>query len=153
MTTLKTIAIALILFTGLGQAAAQSKPEELAERFFTTYEERGSTAALDELYATNKWMNKAEDAILDLKNKMQGLNEDYVGKYYGYELIAEKRISSSYVLLSYIVKFDRQPLRYTFQFYKPNDQWKMYSFKYDGNLGNELEESAKIFFLNSGEYN
>jgi hypothetical protein len=151
MNKLKNVAVILLLFVGYSQATAQNEPELLAEKFFTTYEESGPTVALDELYASSKWINKAEDAVLKLKNQMEGLNEDYVGKYYGYELIVEKKISSSFILLSYMVKFDRQPLRYTFKFYKPNDKWVTYSFQYDGNLGTELEEAAKIYFLDSGE--
>ena len=85
---------------------------------------------------------------MKLKNQMEGLTEDFIGKYYGFELIAEKKITDSYILLSYLVKYDRQPLRFTFQYYKPNDEWRLYSFEYDGNLDAELEESAKIYFLN-----
>ncbi|TXF87697.1 hypothetical protein FUA23_17965 [Neolewinella aurantiaca] len=150
MNTFKTLTIILLLFAGCYKATAQTEPELLVEKFFATYEESGSAAALDELYATSKWINKATDAVLQLKNKMEGLNEDYVGKYYGYELIVEKKISDSFVLLSYMVKFDRQPIRYTFQFYKPDDKWVTYSFQYDGNLSTELEEAAKIYFLDSG---
>lgn len=129
----------------------QSTPEQLSEIFFETFQTEGSTEALDELYSTNPWMNKAEDAILKLKNQMEGLNEDYVGKYHGFEFIAEKSISDSYVLRSYMIKFDRQPLRFTFQFYKPDKTWRIYSFTYDGRLGSELEESAKLFYLNYGQ--
>jgi hypothetical protein len=131
----------------LGNLNAQSSPKELSEQFFKTYEEKGSSAALDELYSTSSWIDKAQDAVLNLKNQIEGLNEDYIGKYYGYELITEKKISNSFVLRSYLVKFDRQPIRYTFQFYKPNDTWSIYSFQYDGKLSSELEEAAKLYFI------
>jgi len=140
--------VVIILFTA--QVNAQSTPEDLSNLFFKTFEEKGSTDALDELYSTNTWINKAPDAVLNLKNQMEGLHEDYIGKYYGYEFITEKKISESFVLRSYLVKYDRQPLRFTFQFYKPNDIWKAYSFQYDGNLSSELEESANIIFITRG---
>jgi hypothetical protein len=138
----------IILNTSI--ACAQSTPKQMVQQFFETYESKGNATALEELYATNKWMDKAGDAILNLKNQMEGLTEDYIGKYYGYEMITEKWISDSYVLMSYLVKFDRQPLRYTFQFYKPDKEWKVHSFQFDGNLDSELEESAKLYFLNDG---
>lgn len=141
------LVICLIFVLIIGSLNAQSSPKELSEQFFKTYEEKGSSEALDELYSTSSWIDKAQDAVLNLKNQIAGLNESYVGKYYGYELITEKKISDSYVLRSYLVKFDRQPIRYTFQFYKPNDTWTIYSFQYDGNLSSELEESAKLFFI------
>jgi len=96
-------------------------------------------------------MERATDAITKIKSQLEGLNEDYVGKYYGYELIVEKKLGESYILLSYLVKFDRQPIRYTFQFYKPKDKWSIYSFQFDGSIDDEIEEAAKIYFLDLEE--
>jgi hypothetical protein len=141
------LAICLTFTLIVGSLNAQSSPKELSEKFFKTYEKKGSSEALDELYSTSPWIDKAQDAVLNLKNQIAGLNESYVGKYYGYELITEKKITSSFVLRSYLVKFDRQPIRYTFKFYKPNDTWIIYSFQYDGNLSTELEESAKLYLI------
>jgi len=138
----------LILFFGILNIAAQTNPKDIASDFFVNYQKDGASVALDNLYSTNKWMERATDAITNLKSQLEGLNEDYVGKYYGYELLGEKKIAESYVLLSYLVKFDRQPIRYTFQFYKPNDKWVVYSFKFDANIDDEIEESAKLYYLN-----
>ncbi len=151
MNVLKRILTIALLMTCFFNLSSQNKPKELVEKFFYTYENEGSAKALDELYSTNHWMNKAEDAILKLKNQMEGLTEDYIGKYYGYELITKKIISDSYVLRSYLVKYDRQPLRFTFQFYKPHNEWRLHSFKYDGNLDSELEESAKLYYIYYGQ--
>ena len=112
--------------------------------FFTQFEQEGSQVALDNIYATNKWMALNQEAIDQLKQQVAGLTEDYVGKYYGYELVAEKRLGKSFVLKSFMLRFDRQPIRFSFQFYKPNDTWVLHSFKFDGNLDDELEEAAKL---------
>ena len=144
----KSLLSILIICISFGKIYSQNLPSDIATRFFNTYEKSGASKALDELYSTSKWISKSEDAILKLKNQMEGFTEDYMGKYYGYEFITEKKISDSFHLLSYLVKFDRQPLRYTFEFYKPAKEWKIYSFQYDGNLSDELEESAKIYYIN-----
>lgn len=128
---------------------SQSTPELMAESFFETFTKRGSKIALDELYATNEWMSLSADAIQSLQNQMASLTPDFVGECHGYELITTRKLTESYILLSYLVKFDRQPLRFIFQFYKPLDKWRVYSFQYDGNLDSELEESARILNLNS----
>jgi hypothetical protein len=138
--------IAFVFFTYLGNA--QTNPKELADVFFNDYLKNGASIALDNLYSTNKWMNRATDALTNLKSQLEGLNEDYVGKYYGYELIVEKHLAESYVLLSYLVKYDRQPIRFTFQFYKPNDRWIIYSFQFDGDIDAEIEEAGKLNYLN-----
>ena len=135
----------MLLFSS--QVWAQSTPEKLVSQFFQTLEASGTSKALDDLYATNVWMDKAQEAILNLKNQMATLTEDYVGKYHGYEPITKRSIADSYVLMSYLVRYDRQPLRFTFQFYKPQNEWRVYSFKYDAGLDDELEEAAKIYFL------
>ncbi|AEH02176.1 hypothetical protein [Lacinutrix sp. 5H-3-7-4] len=124
---------------------SQSAPKESAELFFKEFKEKGSSTAIDNLYKPNKWISKNSDAIIQLKSQIAGLNEDFVGKLYGHELMFEKKLADSYILLSYMVKYDRQPIRFTFQFYKPNDEWVIYSFKYDGNIDEEVEESAKLY--------
>jgi hypothetical protein len=96
-------------------------------------------------------MAKSADAVVNLKNQMEGLTEDFIGKYHGNDLIVEKGVSDSFLLLSYLVKFDRQPLRFTFQFYKPVDRWRIHSFQYDGNITNEVEESAKLHYKLTSE--
>lgn len=138
----------ILLFSIPIFAIGQNTPEDIVSKFFTDYQTDGASKALDNLYSNNEWMNRASDAITNLKQQFGTLNEDYIGKYYGYELIVEKKLSDSFILLSYLVKYDRQPLRFTFQFYKPDEKWRTHSFKYDGNVDQEIEESAKVYYLN-----
>ncbi|WP_304237505.1 hypothetical protein [Jiulongibacter sediminis] len=128
-------------------ALAQNNPDKIVETFFDNYVNAGASEALNQLYASNKWMSRATDAINSLKSKLEGLNEDFVGPFYGYELIVEKKLSQSFILRSYLVKYDRQPIRFTFQFYKPDNKWVVHSFQYDGNVGDEIEEAAKLYYL------
>lgn len=139
------IIIGLLLFSFV--SFGQNKPEEIVSKFFSEYKNEGATKALNNLYSNNKWMNRATDAITKLKQQLESLNEDYVGKYYGYELIVEKKLSDSFILMSYLVKFDRQPIRFTFQFYKPENEWRTHSFKFDGSIDEEIVESAKVYYL------
>ena len=137
------IIIPILLFGFI--AFPQQSPNEIVDQFFEEFETKGSSVALDNLYKPNKWMSRNTDAIAQLKSQIEGLNEDYVGKYYGYEFILEKKLADSYILMSYLVKYDRQPIRFTFQFYKPNKDWIIYSFKYDGAVDAEIEETAKLY--------
>ncbi len=142
---MKKSLILLLLITNIN-ALSQNKPKEQVAKFFTDYQQENATVAIDNLYKTNDWMNRAADAITDLKNKMEGLNNDFVGEFYGYELILEKKLGDSFVLLSYLGKYDRQPIRFTFEFYKPHETWKVFAFKFDGNLDDEIEEAAKLYY-------
>jgi hypothetical protein len=126
-------------------AYSQDSPQDIVDKFFKEFETKGSSYALDNLYKPNKWISRNADAIMQLKSQISELNEDYVGKYYGSEFILEKKLTDSYILMSYLVKYERQPIRFTFHFYKPNKEWIIYSFKYDGAISEEIEETAKLY--------
>jgi hypothetical protein len=99
-----------------------------------------------ELYKTNVWTERIKDDIENIANKLNGFTLDYVGKYYGYELITTKKFSE-FELHSYLVRYDRQPIRFTFKFYKPNDKWMLYAFQFDDSFSKEIEEAAKLYYL------
>lgn len=131
----------IISLTSFGQT-----PEEIIDKFFTEYENVGADEALDNLYATSEWMGRNQDATQNVKSQLANL-QSLVGTYYGREFITKKSVGKSLSLYSYLVKYDRQPLRFTFEFYKPNDKWTIFGFSFDENLDDELEEAAKVYRL------
>jgi len=117
-------------------------PVALIDTFFKKYKNDGTSAAIDYLFSTNKlFNNQAQIAIL--KAKLDSLQSS-VGQYLGKELIAEKSTSPSLVFYSYLVKFTNQPIRFAFMFYKPQNDWLLYRFKYDDQMDAEMEEAGKI---------
>ena len=144
--------IYLPIFIGLllsGNLFAQSSSQDLIDKFFVDFETSGPAEAIDNLYGTNPWTSRIQDQIENVKTKLVSYNEDLVGKYYGHEKITTKTIGKSYELHSYFLKFDRQFIRLIFHFYKPDMEWRLYSFSFDASYDDELEESAKIYFINS----
>ncbi len=125
---------------------AQDDGQKLVDDFFSNYE-KGVEVAVDELYKTNPWTTRIQDAINNIKTQLARYNEDLVGKYYGHEHILTKQLGNSYVLHSYLIKFDRQALRFTFQLYKPDKEWRLASFAFDDNFDDEIEEAAKMYYL------
>ena len=121
-------------------------PQDLINDFFLTYE-KDPGKAVKEMYKTNIWTERIKDDIEIIANGLNGFVEDFVGKYYGYELITNQKFTESFELYSYLVKYDRQPLRFTFKFYKPNDTWVLYGFQYDDSFSAEIEEAAKINYM------
>jgi hypothetical protein len=136
----------LFLISISGNLFAQSSPQDLIDTFFTTYE-KDAGKAVKELYATNKWTERIKDDIDKVIGTVNGFTESYMGKYYGYEIITKKKFSESFELYSYMVKYDRQPIRFIFKFYKPNDKWVLYSYALDDNLDAEIQEAAKLYYL------
>lgn len=139
--------LVLFLFLVTPFMAYSQSPSSLVEKFFQEFAHDGASVALDNLYATNPWMERNQDAVTNLKSKLEGLNEDFVGKFYGYDLIAEKSFGDRYILLSYLIRYDRQPIRFTFQFYRPDKEWRVYGFQFDGDFTDEMKEALKAYYL------
>ncbi len=142
-----TLIILLVSLNSLN-SFAQDNGQKLIDDFFSRYENEGVAVAVDELYKTNPWTTRIQDAINNVKTQLARYNEELVGAYYGYEPVVTKQLGNSYVLHSYLVRFDRQPMRFTFQFYKPDNEWRLYSFSFDDNFDDEIEEAAKLYYLN-----
>lgn len=145
MKRLFPVLIILISFSQL--LHAQTTPEQYIDKFFVEFKSKGPKKAVENIYGTNKWSPKFEEAIENVKNQLASYDQELVGDYYGYEFITKKQLGESYILYSYLVKFDRQPLKFTFKFYKPNDKWILYSFKFDDSFDDELEKAAEVNLL------
>jgi hypothetical protein len=140
----KSLLIVLLFCTF--NSIAQSDPQKMIDEFFDLYKNKGTDSALDYLFGTNKWMDGSKDQIDGVKLKLNSTLK-LLGEYQGYNLITKKSVADHLSLYTFMVRYDRQPLRFSILFYKPNDQWRLMNFSYDDNLGNELEEAAKAFRL------
>ena len=136
----------IVLIVISGNLLAQTSPKDLINDFFTTYE-KDAGKAVRYLYKKNVWTERIKDDIENIVNTVNGFTKDYMGEYYGYELITTKKFSESFELYSYLVKYDRQPIRFIFKFYKPNDKWVLYSYALDYNIDEEIEQAAKLYYL------
>src|SRR5690606_7617685 len=110
----------------------------IADSFFYLYEHTSPRAALNFGFQTNRYLDgqpeKKEVIMANLEKLLPKL-----GPYYGYDLITQKRVGTTYVLRSYIMKYERQPLRITLIFYKPNNKWVVEHMEYDDELTKELK--------------
>lgn len=118
----RLIALATCILLVTTIAKAQDTTEEITSRFFETYATR-PMEAVEYVFSTNRWMiERNKDGIESVKNQLGDFLE-LVGDYYGFEKITEKRVGESMKLVSFMAKYDRQPIRFTFIFYKPKDKW------------------------------
>ncbi len=140
----------VLLISISGNLFSQSSPQGLIDTFFATYE-KDPGKAVKELYATNKWTERSKDDIDKVIGTVNSFTENYIGKYYGYETITKKKFAESFELYSYMVKYGRQPVRFIFKFYKPDDKWVLYSFALDDSLDSEIQEAAKLYYLKLDE--
>lgn len=129
---MKNALITLLLISTVYGVQAQNTAESLTLQFFETYKE-DPMKALDELFATNIWMSKNQDGIDNLKFKLKE-NAALIGNYIGYEEIEKTTVGNSLKTIFFIVKYERQPLRFVFRYYKPKDKWQIQNFYFDEEL-------------------
>ena len=124
-------------------------PKDLIKSFFQDYE-NDIDLAVSNLFATNSWVEDDNESIKDLKEQLNQTTK-VLGDYEGFELIVIRNAGKSNALkvYSYIVKYDRQPLRFNFVFYKFKNQWRIHGFQFDADFDTELEESTRLFFLDN----
>lgn len=133
----RNVLVGLLLLISINFYGQSNGTKELVNTFFTTYKSNREKAVRD-LYATNIWTQTAKEGIEKVVTTVNGFTKEYMGEYSGYETIEIKKITPSYELHSYLVKYGRQPVRYVFKFYKPKDKWVLFSFSLDDGVDKKL---------------
>ena len=130
----------LVILTLWGNIAlhAQSDSEKIPDEFFRIFESSPMDAS-DFAFGTNKWMERNVDGIESVKTKYKDLIP-LLGAYYGYEKIGDARIADGLIMNTYMVKYDRQPMRFDFILYRPKDVWQLQNLEFSDNWEEALEE-------------
>lgn len=137
MRVMFTLALSLFFTTSL----AGTYTSEIA-KFYELYEKGKKVEAVDSIYSTNPWMSSAADSIHQIKTQLENI-EEIVGNYNGKVLIDETSIKDRFVHVTYMTLYDRQPVRMEFQFYRPEEDWIVYSFSFDINFDDEVESEVR----------
>ncbi|CAM4294138.1 hypothetical protein [Alteromonas australica] len=116
--------------------------EDEIETFFSLYEAGKFNEAVDAIYSTNKWMDQKSDDIHNVKIQLQNLNS-LVGDYHGKVKLGEHEVADRLVYVSYMVLYERQPVRLEFMFYRPVNDWIIYSFSFDDEIDGELVTAGR----------
>lgn len=139
MKAVLAILFSLVIWqTGFSQAGCDSIPE----KFFNEFGTKGSDAAVDWVYSTNKYIRSNIQANLKVKTELKKIIS-LIGTYKGYELMKKKIVSPSYVQLYYLAKFERQPLKFTFVLYKPADKWQLQKLQFNDKIVSTTENGKK----------
>ena len=134
----RTLLLICLFLFHLSGISAQEKAEDISSRFFELFQEKGSDAAVDYIFSTNKWLDNDKSTVDAIKMQLKkGIA--IIGQYYGYELIEKKSLGDSYVLLSYMLRYDRQPIKVVFILYTPGDLWQIQNLKFDDRLDDDIE--------------
>lgn len=109
---------------------SNEEPENIVSNFFSLYKERGNEPAIDYLFSNNPVLYSKGESIHNLKLTITNI-EKLLGKMIEYKIIKNLDIDNSLKIIITLVKYDRQPLRFLFVFYKPDKKWVTYRFEID----------------------
>jgi hypothetical protein len=138
---LALFAVLLLLGTVKAQSQEQT-PADISKKFFEIYASKPNDA-IDYIFTGTKLTKPVNDDITAIKKNLK-VTIEQGGAYNGYELITEKSVNNTLKLQSYIAKYDKQPVRFIFIYYKPADKWKIYTFQFNTNLDEELTSAAGV---------
>lgn len=134
----KTIFFIVLIFS-LTSIFAQNKPEDVTGKFFALYEKDGAAKAIEYIFDNNKYMDKNSDVISQIQARLNQL-VTLVGNYNGYELMESKYLGESYLQQIFILKYDRQPIKFIFLLYKPKDLWQIQNLRFDDKFNDDFDE-------------
>lgn len=82
-----------------------------------------------------------EEQFEDMLNLKYQLHETQklLGEFRGFEKISEQQLGGSLKQVICMVKYDRQPFRFKFHFYKPKEEWVALNFYFDDDFSEEFE--------------
>ena len=79
------------------------------------------------------------DGLANQMNTQWPMVQQRYGKSLATEFISERKIGDSFIKYTYLQKFERHAIRWTFVFYKPKDRWLVNGVSWDDGV-NELFE-------------
>jgi hypothetical protein len=123
-------------------AFASDEYNKEIDNFFSLYEKGEISKSVDSIYSTNRWIDPSSDAVMNLKGQFSSMSQ-IVGTYVGKERIGVHSYSERLLMVTYLMLYERQPIRLEFMFYRPADSWIIYSFSFDDNTDQELKMSAR----------
>lgn len=110
--------------------------------FFALYKAGKSNEAVDFIYKSNKYVSSIPDQVKNVKTQLAAL-QGLVGDIHNIGKIDTYTVGDNFVHVTYLVTYDRQPIRYEFQFFKVKQGWRVYSFSFDDDLTGEVSALAR----------
>lgn len=139
---MKILITLLVMLASVTFAQTNSYQAEI-DAFFSLLEKGKPSEAIQRIYESNAWMNMKTEDIQRVDQQLRNTLE-IVGEYCGKDHLAETKMKEKFIHIIYVAYYERQPLRFQFEFYKPKDQWMIYSFAFDGDIDDDIEEITKL---------
>ena len=143
----RVIGLFFFSFFGFVSLHSQSAVKDLVNGFFMEYEAGDPASAFAYANALRPEEEGRRGAlnVADLQAKFVEL-ENQFGKYYGYDVVEDQELGPNFVRYVCFARYEYRPVRFTFEFYRPNGTWHLYALRIDRRMNTEIkEQSSKTF--------
>jgi len=117
--------------------------EEQIDEFFAKYREERYEEAIRSVYRSNRFVDQKPDVVQDVTKQMVDYTRNDLGKLQYVEKIGEAKAGEVAVHVIYLVVYERQVLRFEFQFHRTNVGWVTDLFGFDSEFDEELQVYAR----------
>ena len=116
----------------------QNSPTDMIDQFFTKYKE-DPAGAVDLIFSFNpRFSGPAKEQATNVRLKLEELLP-LLGSYHGFEALGNNKIGESLYFYRFMIKYDTQPMLFTFKFYRPDKSWLLMGFAFNDRLLEEIE--------------
>lgn len=138
---MKYFLISLLFISNLSFAI---KPESEIDDFFDQLKRLNQEDAVIKLFSSNKWVASTSDQVLTMKKQVSVLKPDLVGELHKVIPIGEHNYKGVFLHKTYLALYDRQPILFEFQFYKPKNEWFFNGFSFNTDFDDKIEDEANF---------
>lgn len=139
------LAFSSITYSSMSHA---SEYQDDIDNFFDLFQQGKVEEAVSSIYKSNPYVSSIPDQIINVKNQLSSLS-GLVGKLSTINKIDTYKVGNSIVHVTYIATYERQPVRFEFQFFRVKEGWRIYSLSFDDSIDNEIKMLARKRALQS----
>lgn len=125
---MKRNALAVLLIICFTNNLLSQEPKEIVDGFYKVLKEKSSYEAIDVLFDANDIVEIDMNVRENVKTRVYSMVKN-AGKLNGYELVKEERLASCIQKVTYVFKYDKKPILFEFEFYKPKEVWEVLAMK------------------------
>lgn len=127
-------------------SANEYQPE--IDNFFKLLKKGQIEQSVKSIYKTNPYFSLVPDKVIKVKNQLNAL-PGLVGELNLLKKVDTYNVNDLFVHVTYIATYDRQPIRFEFQFFKVTEGWRIISFSFDDKVDDDIEGLARKQALKS----
>jgi hypothetical protein len=137
---MKPVIALVFVLTSFSLWSADYQPE--VDKFFSLYQAEKIDEAVNSIYSSNQYVSAIPDQVKQVKTQLSAL-KGLVGELSHIDKIDTYSVGDNFVHLTYLVSYERQPIRFEFQFFKVKEGWRIYSMSFDDDLTDEIKILAR----------